>query len=427
MSSPYKTFSYYTFGCKVNFADSSYISGELIDLGMSQVSIDSNADICFINTCSVTENADKKANRIIRNINKRFPDTKIVVMGCYAQLKPDEIMSQKGVVKVVGAYDKFDINKLLSIGENNLNYDINSVDKFNITYSQGERTRAFIKVQDGCNYTCSYCTIPLARGKSRSASISQVIDSINKIVSQGFKEIVLSGINIGDFGFETKESFELLLNEIEKIKNLNRYRISSIEPNLISKEILNIMAKSKKSMPHFHIPLQSGSNKILKLMKRRYTVEQYKEKIDLINKMIPNVNIGVDVIVGFPNESKSDFEKTYNLLSSLDVAYFHVFTYSERQNTKAQNIFPKIDEVTKKNRRKLLMNLSYEKNQYYINKNLDDNFKVLFENCDEEGIVSGLTENYIRVYAQGNNSYINKIKNVKIVENRDIVHGVIID
>ena len=427
MSSPYKTFSYYTFGCKVNFADSSYISGELIDLGMSQVSIDSNADICFINTCSVTENADKKANRIIRNINKRFPDTKIVVMGCYAQLKPDEIMSQKGVVKVVGAYDKFDINKLLSIGENNLNYDINSVDKFNITYSQGERTRAFIKVQDGCNYTCSYCTIPLARGKSRSASISQVIDSINKIVSQGFKEIVLSGINIGDFGFETKESFELLLNEIEKIKNLNRYRISSIEPNLISKEILNIMAKSKKSMPHFHIPLQSGSNKILKLMKRRYTVEQYKEKIDLINKMIPNVNIGVDVIVGFPNESKSDFEKTYNLLSSLDVAYFHVFTYSERQNTKAQNIFPKIDEVTKKNRRKLLMNLSYEKNQYYINKNLDDNFKVLFENCDEEGIVSGLTENYIRVYAQGNNSYINKIKNVKIVKNRDIVHGVIID
>lgn len=427
MSSPYKTFSYYTFGCKVNFADSSYISGELIDLGMSQVSIDSNADICFINTCSVTENADKKANRIIRNINKRFPDTKIVVMGCYAQLKPDEIMSQKGVVKVVGAYDKFDINKLLSVGEDNLNYDINSVDKFNITYSQGERTRAFIKVQDGCNYTCSYCTIPLARGKSRSASISQVIDSINKIVSQGFKEIVLSGINIGDFGFETKESFELLLNEIEKIKNLNRYRISSIEPNLISKEILNIMAKSKKSMPHFHIPLQSGSNKILKLMKRRYTVEQYKEKIDLINKMIPNVNIGVDVIVGFPNESKSDFEKTYNLLSSLDVAYFHVFTYSERQNTKAQNIFPKIDEVTKKNRRKLLMNLSYEKNQYYINKNLDDNFKVLFENCDEEGIVSGLTENYIRVYAQGNNSYINKIKNVKIVENRDIVHGVIID
>ena len=427
MSSPYKTFSYYTFGCKVNFADSSYISGELIDLGMSQVSIDSNADICFINTCSVTENADKKANRIIRNINKRFPDTKIVVMGCYAQLKPDEIMSQKGVVKVVGAYDKFDINKLLSIGENNLNYDINSVDKFNITYSQGERTRAFIKVQDGCNYTCSYCTIPLARGKSRSASISQVIDSINKIVSQGFKEIVLSGINIGDFGFETKESFELLLNEIEKIKNLNRYRISSIEPNLISKEILNIMAKSKKSMPHFHIPLQSGSNKILKLMKRRYTVEQYKEKIDLINKMIPNVNIGVDVIVGFPNESKSDFEKTYNLLSSLDVAYFHVFTYSERQNTKAQNIFPKIDEVTKKNRRKLLMNLSYEKNQYYINKNLDDNFKVLFENYDEEGIVSGLTENYIRVYAQGNNSYVNKIKNVKIVKNRDIVHGVIID
>ncbi len=427
MSSPYKTFSYYTFGCKVNFADSSYISGELIDLGMSQVSIDSNADICFINTCSVTENADKKANRIIRNINKRFPNTKIVVMGCYAQLKPDEIMSQKGVVKVVGAYDKFDINKLLSIGENNLNYDIKSVDKFNITYSQGERTRAFIKVQDGCNYTCSYCTIPLARGKSRSASISQVVDSINKIVSQGFKEIVLSGINIGDFGFETQESFELLLYEIEKIKNLNRYRISSIEPNLIPKEILNIMAKSKKSMPHFHIPLQSGSNKILKLMKRRYTVEQYREKIDLINKMIPNVNIGVDVIVGFPNESKSDFEKTYNLLSSLDVAYFHVFTYSERQNTKAQNIFPKIDEVTKKNRRKLLMNLSYEKNQYYINKNLDYNFKVLFENSDEAGIVSGLTENYIRVYAQGNDSYINKIKDVKIVKNCDIVHGEIID
>ena len=427
MSSPYKTFSYYTFGCKVNFADSSYISSELIDLGMSQVSIDSNADICFINTCSVTENADKKANRIIRNINKRFPDTKIVVMGCYAQLKPDEIMSQKGVVKVVGAYDKFDINKLLSVDKNNLNYDINSVDKFNITYSQGERTRAFVKVQDGCNYTCSYCTIPLARGKSRSASISQVVDSINKIVSKGFKEIVLSGINIGDFGFDTKESFELLLYEIEKIKNLNRYRISSIEPNLISKEILNIMAKSKKSMPHFHIPLQSGSNKILKLMKRRYTVEQYKEKIDLINKMIPNVNIGVDVIVGFPNETKDDFEKTYDLLTSLDVAYMHVFTYSERQNTKAQNIFPKIDEVTKKNRRKLLMNLSYEKNQYYINKNLDDNFKVLFENCDEEGVVSGLTENYIRVYARGNDSYINKIKDVKIVKNCDIVHGVIID
>ena len=366
MSSPYKTFSYYTFGCKVNFADSSHIANQLIKLGMSEVPFEDYSDFCFINTCSVTENADRKAKKIIKKINEKFPETKIVVLGCFAQLKPSEIAEIKGVHNVIGAYDKFNISEILSDNnDRNIspNFNIDNVEKFNITYSTNQRTRAFIKIQDGCNYNCSYCTIPLARGKNRNATIKDTLNIINRLVDEGFQELVLSGINIGDFGLNNNESLDVLLLKLEKIKKLKRYRISSIEPNLINKKILKIMSKSKKAMPHFHIPLQSGSNKILKLMKRRYTKEQYIDIIKDINKFIPNVSIGVDVMVGFPTETNKDYIDTYNLLSELDVSYFHVFTYSERDNTEANNISPKVDMDIKKNRRKLLMQLSEEKNK----------------------------------------------------------------
>ena len=429
MSSPYKTFSYYTFGCKVNFADSSYIADQLIGFGMSQVPFDNYADFCFINTCSVTENADRKARKIIKKINEKFPETKIVVLGCFAQLKPTEISKIKGVHNVVGAHDKFNISKILS--DNNdknkiSDFNIDNVEKFNITYSTNQRTRAFLKIQDGCNYNCSYCTIPLARGKHRNATIKYTLDIINKLLNEGFQELVLSGINIGDFGFNNDESLDILLMELEKIKKLKRYRISSIEPNLISENILQIMSKSKKAMPHFHIPLQSGSNKILKLMKRRYTREQYIDIIKDINKFIPNVNIGVDVIVGFPTETNEDYIDTYNLLSELDVSYFHIFTYSERNNTEAKNIFPKVDVNIKKSRRKLLMQLSEEKKTNYINKNINRKSKILFESYNN-GYLSGLTENYIRVHAKGDEEMLNKIKNIKIINNSDLVTGVLVE
>ncbi len=308
MSSPYQKFAYHTFGCKVNFADSCMIARELVNKGLTEVSINQNAEIYIINTCSVTNKADKKAERFIRKIYKRSPKSKIIVTGCYAQLNPNKISEMPGVFQVISAKNKFNINNY--IDDENIDmskHDINNVNDFNISYSVNERTRAFIKIQDGCDYICSYCTIPKARGKSRSSSIPSTIYNINKIIDSGVKEIILSGINVGDFGKDNNENLLQLLSEIEKIDKLKRYRISSIEPNLLNEQIIQLIAKSNKALPHLHIPLQSGSDKVLKSMKRRYTAKDYWKLINRIHRDIPGICIGVDVIVGYPNETDKDF------------------------------------------------------------------------------------------------------------------------
>ena len=425
MSSPYKTFSTYTFGCKVNFADTSSISRSLIDMGFVKIDFNENPDIYLINTCSVTENSDKKAIRLIKKITKNNSKAKVVVTGCYAQLKPKEIIDIPGVSLVVGMENKFDIGNILDEdmpSSSVMNTKINNVDNFQITYSVNERTRAFVKIQDGCDYLCTYCTIPKARGNSRSLNIEDTIKHIEYIVKKGAKEIILSGINVGDFGINNNENLAMLLQEIENIDKLERYRISSIEPNLISDEILDIMSVSNKALPHFHIPMQSGSDKILSKMKRRYNKKQYKEIIEKVLNKIPNVSIGVDVIVGFPGENDQDFLETYSFIKSLDVAYLHVFKFSERLNTEAVDISDKILEDVKNDRRKKLVTLSNYKKELFINKNIGKTFNVLFES-QEDDLWQGLTDNYIKVYMKDSQNYKNKIIPVKLLENKQFVVG----
>jgi len=425
MSSPYKTFSTYTFGCKVNFADTSSISRSLIDMGFVRVDFNENPDIYLINTCSVTENSDKKAIRLIKKITKNNSKAKVIVTGCYAQLKPKEIIGIPGVSLVVGMENKFDIANILDEdmpSSSVMNTKINNVDKFQITYSINERTRAFVKIQDGCDYLCTYCTIPKARGNSRSLNIEDTIKHIEYIVKKGAKEIILSGINVGDFGIHNNENLAMLLQEIENIDKLERYRISSIEPNLISDEILDIMSVSNKALPHLHIPMQSGSDKILSKMKRRYNKKQYKEIIEKVLNKIPNVAIGVDVIVGFPGENDQDFLDTYSFIESLDVAYLHVFKFSERLNTEAVDISDKILEDVKNDRRRKLVTLSNYKNELFINKNIGKTFNVLFES-QEDDLWQGLTDNYIKVYVKDSQNYKNKIIPVKLLKNKQFVVG----
>ena len=421
MSTPYKTFSSYTFGCKVNFADTSIISRDLLKKGYSQVDFNQNPDIYIINTCSVTENADKKAIKLIKSINKNSPRSKILVTGCYAQLKPEEVSAIPGVKYVIGSNNKFNISQILdNVEESNIveKEKINKVTKFDISYSLNERTRAFIKIQDGCDYSCTYCTIPLARGQSRSFDVLDTLNTIKDVVNHGFQEIVLSGINIGDFGNNNNENLEMLLYEIETIKNLKRYRISSIEPNLISDNLIKIISNSKKALPHFHVPLQSGSDKILKKMKRRYTALDYKKVIKKITNLIPNVGIGVDVIVGFPGETEKDFKLTYNLIKELDISYLHVFTYSKRSNTIASEMLDQVDDTLKINRRKELVKLSNKKNNDFIKNNINQSLEILFENKEGE-FWSGLSTNYIKVMAASNQSLKNKIKKVKLRHSYD--------
>ena len=429
MSSPYKRFAYHTFGCKVNFADSCTIARGLINRGLTEVSIDQDAEIYIINTCSVTEKADKKAEQFISKLNNQFPNAKIIVTGCYAQLNPDRINELAGVSLVVNSKNKFNIDTYLDEAMNNISLEqnnINLVDDFDISYSINERTRSFVKIQDGCDYVCSYCTIPDARGKSRSGKISDVINNINTIVESGVNEIILSGINVGDFGKNNHENLFDLLVKIEGVEQLNRYRISSIEPNLLTDKIIQLIAKSNKAVPHLHIPLQSGSNKILKSMKRRYTVEDYSLLIEKLNKYIVDICIGVDVIVGYPGESEEDFIDTYNLLNKLEIGYLHVFSYSDRYNTVSSKLSSKVENNKKSYRRKFLQKLSKEKYDNYVNRNLNHIRPVLFEN-HKNGIIDGLTDNYIRVYAEGSEFMLNQIRNVKIIKNEINVYGELID
>ena len=431
MSSPYKKVAFYTLGCKVNFSETSTIARDFVSAGYSAVHFMDDADIYVINTCSVTDNADNKARKLVRQIKKKTPNSYVAIVGCYAQLKTKEISEIPGVNIVLGAADKFNLPKYIDdyydIQEKIFfESNINNVNHFVPSYSLDERTRSFVKVQDGCDYSCSFCTIPLAKGKSRSGTISDLLKIINNIARSDIKEIVLSGINVGDFGVNNGESLIELLESIELIDGIERCRISSIEPNLLSDEIINFIANSKKILPHLHIPLQSGSNNILKQMRRRYDVELYASKIKKIKSFIPNCCIGIDVIVGFPSENDEDFQATYNFLDKLDITYLHIFSYSDRENTKAIMMNNKISNNIKQERRKSLSLLSDYKRESFIRDNLNKNYNVLFETY-EDGIVSGLTENYIKVYVKGNKELTNKIHQVKLVKyHNNLVFGEII-
>jgi threonylcarbamoyladenosine tRNA methylthiotransferase MtaB len=423
MSSPYKTVAFQTLGCKLNFAETSTLARDFSSHGYAQVGIDHPADLYVINTCSVTENANKKARKAVRRALRKSPQAKVAVIGCYAQLNPQEIADIPGVSIVAGAEDKFNlIEKIESeelIGQPViLNSEIDYVTHFHPSYSMGERTRSFLKVQDGCDYTCSFCTIPLARGKSRSADIADTLLQAREIAETGIKEIVLTGVNVGDFGKSHGESFFELIQELDKVEGIERYRISSIEPNLLTDEIINFTANSEKFLPHFHIPLQSGSDQILKAMRRRYKSDLFVRRINKIKSIMPDACIGVDVIVGFPGESEENFQETYELLKQLDVSYLHVFSYSQRDNTDAVKIEPKVSPQTIAERSKILHRLSMKKKRQFYENNTGKIRQVLFETY-EEGILSGHSENYISVSIKGNEDKVNQIIPVKLVRLED--------
>ena len=415
-----RTVAFHTLGCKLNFSETSTLSRTLEAEGFSKKEFDDIADVYVINTCSVTDNADKECRQLVRRIQRKAPESLVVITGCYAQLKPKEISQIPGVDLVLGAAEKFNIAshlKELTKGDSAKisSCDIEDVSGFNASFSLNDRTRTFLKVQDGCDYTCSFCTIPMARGKSRSDSIGNVIHHARALAEKGVKEIVLTGVNLGDFGKGAdgakrhEENFYDLIQELDKVDGIKRYRISSIEPNLLSKEIIEFVAQSKKFMPHFHIPLQSGSNEILGLMRRRYKRELYAERVEIIKRLMPHCSIGVDVIVGFPSESDKHFEETFDFLHSLDVSYLHVFTYSERDATKALEIKPVVPVNVRHERNKTLRNLSYMKMQYFVDQHRGQTRKVLFEGHQKNGMMEGYTDNYIRITTPYREEWANEV------------------
>ena len=414
-----------TLGCKLNFSETSSISNNLEKNNFKVVPFNQYADAYIINTCSVTENADNKFKVFVNKALKINPNAFVAAIGCYAQLKPEELLSVKGVDLVLGASEKFNIvNYLLNIDQDFSKLDhscnINDVDSFTETYSINSRTRAFLKVQDGCDYKCSFCTIPLARGKSRSNTIENVVKNVNEIISNGIREIVLTGINLGDFGkrqsdnIKTNEDFFELIKTLDEIDGVERYRVSSIEPNLLTDEIISFISKSKRFVPHFHIPLQSGSDEILKKMRRRYKTGLYKSRVDLIKKLMPSASIGVDVIVGFPGETDEMFLETYDFIKKLDVSYLHVFSYSERENTKAIELSGVVPKKTRNKRSKLLRLLSASKKSRFYKQHIGGDYNVLFESKNKNGFIEGYTENYIRVRKNWNKNLVGKIQKVRI-------------
>ena len=421
MSTIPKRIAFHTLGCKVNYSETASISRDIIKSGFEQVNYKDLADIYVLNTCSVTENANKDARKFVRTVRRKSPNATIAVIGCYAQLKPDEIGEIDGIDIVLGAEEKFNLIDHLDGFELNrekkiLKSNIKFVSDFKSSYSIGERTRSYLKVQDGCNYNCSFCTIPLARGKSRSDTISNTIKVAKEIASTEVKEIVLSGINIGDYGIGSNESFYDLIKEMDSLSGIDRIRISSIEPNLLSNEIIELSSISKKLMPHFHIPLQSGSDNILKAMKRRYDTNLYADLIKKIKIKIPDVAIGVDVMVGFPGETEEDFLSTYNFIKKLDISYLHVFTYSERPNTDALNLDKIVSMEKRKERSKILHSLSDEKLLNFYDQFIGQKRPVLFESI-KNGQLIGHSDNYIKIKSNGTPDLINTIQNVDLLDN----------
>ena len=430
-----RTIAFHTLGCKLNFSETSSLSRILENEGFEKKEFDDHADVYVINTCSVTDNADKECRQIVRRIQRKAPESLVIITGCYAQLKPEEIAAIPGVSLVLGAAEKFNIAqhiRELAKGDSAkiCSCDITEVSGFHSSWSVNDRTRTFLKVQDGCDYNCSFCTIPMARGKSRSDSISNVVRNATELAAKGVKEIVLTGVNLGDFGLTPnpspmekdfrrvpiarEENFFELVKHLDKIDGIERYRISSIEPNLLTNEIIEFVANSDKFMPHFHIPLQSGSNKILGLMRRRYKRDLYADRVKLIKTLMPHCAIGVDVIVGFPGETEVEFKETFDFLHSLDISYLHVFTYSERDNTHALTLNPVVPVHERHERNKTLRNLSYMKMQYFIGQHVGQSRKVLFEDHKKNGMMEGYTDNYIRITTPFRQDWANQIVDWKI-------------
>lgn len=420
-----KSIAFHTLGCKLNFSETSTITRLFDEEGFEKKEFTQEADVYVINTCSVTENADKECKQLIRKVKKQNPNSTVIITGCYAQLKSAEIAKIEGVDIVIGAGEKFNIvkhfNEYKKNGEAKIcSCDIEEVEGFHSSYSKNDRTRTFLKVQDGCDYTCSFCTIPLARGHSRSDTVDNVVENVKAIATGGVKEIVLTGVNLGDFGKgyngnrKNEENFFDLVKALDEIESIERYRISSIEPNLLTNEIIDFVSTSKHFMPHFHIPLQSGSNKMLGDMRRRYKRELYQERVEKIKTVMPHACIGVDVIVGFPGETDEEFQTTYDFLHQLDVSYLHVFTYSERENTLANEMLGVVPIHIRKERNATLRNLSEKKMNFFTEQHKNQIRKVLFEHQDKQGIMEGYTDNYIRIRFPFDESKVNEIVEVAI-------------
>ena len=427
MSTQAKRVAFHTLGCKLNFSETSTISRDFLSHGFEKVNYRDKADIYVLNTCSVTENADKEARKFIRQAKQRNPNSSVAVIGCYAQLKPNDIAAIDGVDIVLGAEEKFNLlNHLDSINLNGstkvIQSEIDQVHKFTPSYSSAERTRSFLKIQDGCDYTCSFCTIPLARGQSRSDTISNTLKVAKEVAETDTREIVLTGVNIGDYGKGSNETFFDLIQQLDLLDGIDRIRISSIEPNLLTNDIIEFCASSKKFMPHFHVPLQSGSDKILGAMRRRYKRDLFVNRVTQIKQTIKDACIGVDVIVGFPGETDKDFLETYNFLNELDISYLHVFTYSERPNTDAIKMNEVVSKEIRKERSKMLHILSDKKRRFFHDQFISKYRQVLFENI-KNGKLLGHTDNYIQIQMEGGSELINSIHSVKLVDN----HGTVVD
>ncbi len=422
-----KKVAFYTLGCKLNFSETSTIARSFDNEGFDRVDFSESADIYVINTCSVTENADKRFKTIVKQAQKVNPDAFVAAVGCYAQLKPEELVAVDGVDLVLGATEKFKITDYINdLSKNEFgeihSCEIEEADFYVGSYSIGDRTRAFLKVQDGCDYKCTYCTIPLARGISRSDTLDNVLKNAKEISEQGIKEIVLTGVNIGDYGkgeFGNKKhehTFYELVQALDKVEGIERLRISSIEPNLLKNETIDFVSKSRTFVPHFHIPLQSGNDEILKLMRRRYLSGLYVDRIKKIKEVMPHACIGVDVIVGFPGETDDHFLDTYNFLSELDISYLHVFTYSERENTVAASLENVVPQDVRKKRSKMLRGLSVKKRRAFYESQIGAESTVLFESENKEGYIHGFTENYVKVKMPWNPSFVNTLNKVKLLD-----------
>jgi len=434
-----KTIAFHTLGCKLNFSETASLSRLVQNAGFEKKAFDADPDVYVINTCSVTENADKECRYLVRQIRRKSPESFVVITGCYAQLKPQEIAEIPGVNLVLGAAEKFNlvehIGQLVKGDSAKIcSCDIAEVQSFHDGFSLNDRTRAFLKVQDGCDYSCSFCTIPMARGKSRSDNIDHVLENVRQLAAGGIQEIVLTGVNLGDFGYaeplpavnnpslpkkesdkaqgidkRKRESFYELTQALERMTEMPRFRISSIEPNLLTNEIIELVANSDRFMPHFHIPLQSGSNKILGMMRRRYQRELYADRVARIKTLMPHAAIGADVIVGFPGETEEDFKETFDFLHATDVSYLHVFTYSERDNTRALEIKPVVPVSIRNERNKILRNLSFQKLQYFTALHSGQTRKVLFERSKMQDMMEGYTDNYIKVTTPYRADWANRI------------------
>lgn len=421
-----RSVAFYTLGCKLNFSETSAIGRIFTQNGFDKVDFNDGADVYVINTCSVTDHADRKCRKVVQQALKHNPEAYVAIIGCYAQLKPQEIAGIPGVDIVLGAAEKFNLLEHLGDFKKQttakvVSGDIEAANRFVSSYSAGDRTRSFLKVQDGCNYSCTFCTIPLARGNSRSTPIDAVVANAREIAAQGIKEVVLTGVNIGDYGLEASDpknrvfgSFLDLIKALDEVEGIERFRISSIEPNLLTNEIIQFVAQSKRFVPHFHIPLQSGSDRMLKLMQRRYLSDLYADRVASIKKQMPHACIGVDVIVGFPGESDADFLDTYNFINSLDISYLHVFTYSERDNTKAIRMEGRVPNGKRSERNKMLQILSDKKRRAFYSQHLREMRTVLFEHEQHASEMYGFTDNYIKVCAPYDPLRTNELVTVKL-------------